>query len=86
MNGNERMWLDRHEANMGRTRGLHEEQKVTQEQGITVGFSLNQVQCGLAPSSDEALEREIALAKKISGRKAIRRARATTKTILIGRK
>lgn len=86
INGNELQWLERCEANMGRTRGLHEEQKVTQEQGITVGFSLNQVQCSLAPSSDEALKREIALAEKISGKEAVRRARNTTRTIMIGRK
>ena len=84
MNGIEEMWLDRHETNMGRTKGLHEEQKVTQEQGITVGFSLNHVQCNLAPSSDEALKREVQIAKKISGRRAIQKARRTT--IKIGRK
>ena len=64
INGNEQMWLNRHEANMGRTRGLHEEQRVTQEAGISVGFSLNQVQSRLAPCSDRALKRLIRKAKE----------------------
>lgn len=86
MTGTEQMWLNRHEANMGRTKGLHEEQKVTQEQGITVGFSLNHVQCSLAPCSDDALKREVEIAKKISGRKALQRARRTNTNIKTGRK
>lgn len=116
INGNEMSWLDNHEANMGRTRGLHEEQRVTQEQGIRTGFSLNQVQCNLAPSSTNAIMREVEAARKrekqileerkarqeaqkhlddlvkkldqekISGKEAIKRARNTTRTIMVGSK
>ena len=63
--------------NLGRTIGLVEEQKASQEAGISIGFGKRGIECHLPPSDNRALRR---LIKRYSKSK-----KENTKTVNIER-
>ena len=58
MNDTDNPYLQRQIDNLGRTIGLHEEQRASQEQGIRIGFRA-ELEPRLPPSDDAAMKRLI---------------------------
>lgn len=59
MEDTDNLFLQRLNDNLGRTVGLIEEQKASQEAGIRIGFGQRSIECHLPPSDDAAILRLI---------------------------